>query len=170
MPGHWKLISLGDRKYRLETPSGRRVGWVRGHAVGLLGLRDKNEALAWAPRLRRALDNLLGREYPDRYRAVRGFHDLQLVHDGAYEWIAAGNVPIARLVRPSSNEFDGDLAIEFVLPSYVGERVTTAGAAVLANALRERIAAPTLAHIRGESTSRASTRFRPMNRTRGEPV
>lgn len=171
MRGRWKLVSLGDRKYRLETASGRSLGWVRGHAIGLLGPRDKNEALALAPRLRRALDDVLAREYPDRYRPPRDLHDLEVVHDGAYQWIAAGHIPVARLARPSANELAGDMAIEFVLPSYASERVTLAGAAVLADALLERTPSPVLTRIGGESTPRGgSTRPRAMDGRRGRPV
>jgi hypothetical protein len=93
----WKLLSLGDGKYRFETPSGRLLGWIHGRAVGLLGLRDREEALAWAPVLRHAVDNMLAREYPERFQPVRGYADLRMVHDGAYEWIAGDNAPIARI-------------------------------------------------------------------------
>jgi hypothetical protein len=171
MRGRWKLISLGDRKYRLETRAGRIQGWIRGHAVGFLGLRDKAAALACAPTLRRALDAVLVREYPDRYQPVRDFHDLLLVHDGAYEWIAARDVPIARLDRPGSKEFDGDTAIEFVLPSYASEQVTIAAAAVLAHTLHARDQCPSLTGEDRRPTSRGvSARPRGMNRTRDVAV
>ena len=137
MLGTWKLVSLGDRKYRLEAPSGRVLGSIHGHAVRLFGVVDEHEALTSAPALRRALDQLLAREYPDRYRPAHDFVDLHLAHDGAYEWIAAGIIPIARLHRPSAKSSNGGLAIEFVLPSYASERVTVAGAAILANTLHE---------------------------------
>lgn len=142
MNSTWTLVSLGDRKHRLETPSGRRLGWIHGHVVGLSGLRDHREALAWAPALRHALDDTLARHYPDRYHPVSEFADLRLVHDGAYEWIAAGDVPIARVSRPSSARTERSLALEFVLPSYASERVTITSAEVLATILHEQILSP----------------------------
>lgn len=142
MNSTWKFVSLGDGKYRLETPSGHILGWIHGHVVGLSGLRDHQDALAWAPTLRHALDDALARHYPDRYHPVRDFADLRLVHDGAYEWIAAGNVPIARVYRPSSARMDRSFALEFVLPSYVSEGVTIASAEVLAITLHERMVSP----------------------------
>lgn len=157
MNSQWKLVSLGDRKYRLETPSGGVLGWIHGHAVGLLGLRNQDEALSWAPTLRRPLDDMLARQYPDRYRPVRDFVALHLVHDGAYEWIAAGNVPVARVHRPSSQEPNGCFAVEFVLPSYASERVTIAAAAILASTLYERILSPLFACEIGKSSSRRAS-------------
>jgi len=142
MSSTWKLVSLGDRKHRLEGPSGHMVGWIHGQAIGLSGLVDDQEALAWAPSLRRALDDTLGRHYPGRYRPVSGYTDLRLVHDGAYEWIAAGNVPIARVYRSTSGRTDNCVALEFVLPSYASERVAIAGADALVTVLKERILSP----------------------------
>ena len=142
MNSTWKLVSLGDRKHRLETAAGRVLGWIRGHAVGLFGLRDESDALTWAPSLRRALDDALAREYPERYQPVRDFSNLRLVHDGAYEWIAAGDVPLARVHRPSSERGDDRFALEFVLPSYASEAVTITAATMLATMLYERILSP----------------------------
>lgn len=141
MNSTWKLISLGDRKHRLETASGRLLGWIRGHAVGLSGLRDEKEVLTWAPSLRLALDDALARQYAERYQPVSDFSNLRLVHDGAYEWIAAGDVPLARVHRPSSKRGDR-FALEFVLPSYASEPVAIAAARRLATMLHERILSP----------------------------
>lgn len=148
----WKLVSLGDRKHRLETAAGRVLGWIRGHAVGLFGLRDESDALTWAPSLRRALDDALAREYPERYQPVRDFSNLRLVHDGAYEWIAAGDVPLARVHRPSSERGDDRFALEFVLPSYASEAVTITAATMLATMLYERILSPSFTCDTEEST------------------
>ena len=154
MSSTWKLVNLGDRKYRLETASSRLIGWIQGHAIGLSGLRDAGEALEWAPALRRALDDALVRQYPDRYRPVEDLADLRLVHDGAYEWIAAGDVPIGRLHRPSSNRPAGCLTVEFVLPSYASEEVTIACAEILATMLYDGILARSLDCEGGEAPSR----------------
>lgn len=141
MNSTWKLVSLGDRKHRLETGSGRVLGWIQGHAIGLLGLRDEKEALTWAPSLRLALDDALARQYPERYQPVKDFSNLRLVHDGAYEWIAAGDVPLARVHRPSERG-DDRFALEFVLPSYASEAVAIAAATTLETMLYERILSP----------------------------
>ena len=152
MNSTWTLISLGDRKHRLETASSRVLGWIHGHAVGLSGLRDETEALTWAPSLRLALDDALARQYPERYQPVRDFSNLRLVHDGAYEWIAAGDVPLARVHRPSSERGDHRFALEFVLPSYASEAVTITAATMLAMMLYERILSPSFTCETEEST------------------
>lgn len=152
MNARWELVGLGDRKYRLETLSGRMLGWIHGHAVGLLGLRDDQEALTWAPSLRRAVDDALMRHYPDRYRPVTDFAKLHLVHDGAYEWIAAGHVPIARVYRSESGRADGRVALEFVLPSYASEQAVIAGADVLVTMMHERNLTPLPMYETEEST------------------
>ena len=144
MNSTWKLVSVGDRKYRLETASSRLIGWIHGHAIGLSGLRNDSDALKWVPALRRVLDDALGRQYPDRYRPVADVADLRLVHDGAYEWIAAGDVPIGRLHRPSADRSDRCLTVEFVLPSYASEEVTIACAEMLATMLYDGILARSL--------------------------
>lgn len=152
MKAAWKLVSLGDRKYQLEMLSGHVFGWIHGHVIRLLGLRDVNEALMSAPVLRRSLDDMLAREYPSRYQPIRDFADLRLVHDGAYEWIAAENVPIARVHRPPSGKSADGLGVEFVLPSYASERVTIACAAILADTLHERILSSVFTEEGREST------------------
>jgi len=152
MSSTWNIVSLGDRKHRLEGPSGHVIGWIYGQVIGLSGLLDDQEALAWAPSLRRALDAALLRHYPDRYRPVQDFTELRFVHDGAYEWIAAGNVPIARVYRSPSGQADHGVSMEFVLPSYVSERATIACANVLVTILKERILSPLLMDETEESS------------------
>jgi hypothetical protein len=59
------------------------------------------------------------------------------VHDGAYEWIAVGAVPLARLHRPRGTAPPNDsFAIELVLPSSTTN--TSAVSAALAIADRRR--------------------------------
>src|SRR5689334_17589015 len=158
MSSTWNMVSLGDRKHRLEGPSGHVIGWIHGHAIGLSGLLDDQEALAWAPSLRRAVDDTLERHYRGRYRPVKEFTDLRLVHDGAYEWIAAGNVPIARVYRSASGRVDGSVALEFVLPSYASERATIACADVLLSVVKERILSPLLTGESEESSHVGTTK------------
>jgi hypothetical protein len=157
MSSTWNIVSLGDRKHRLEGPSGHMIGWIHGHAIGLSGLLDDREALAWTPSLRRALDDTLVRHYPGRYRPVTDFTELRLVHDGAYEWIAAGNVPIARVYRTVSGRGGGCVAVEFVLPSYVSERAAIASANTLMTMLKERMLSPSLTDETEESSHVGTT-------------
>lgn len=123
----WRLVSLGDGNHRLETVSGRTIAWVRGHAVGVDGFRSRADALVAAPRLRRIVDEVLAREYPARHIGPRRSAAFRLVHDGAYEWVAAGNVPVARVLPPRATGLPNDLvALEFVLPSSVSEATALA--------------------------------------------
>jgi hypothetical protein len=123
---HWRLISVGDGKHRLESPSGETLAWVRGHAVGIAGFDSVGDALASAPMLHRVVDGVLRREYSAWTSPVAPLGELTLVHDGAYEWIATGSTPVARLHRPGTLHVPNEAAarshaLEFVLPSYVSE-------------------------------------------------
>jgi hypothetical protein len=131
----WRVVSLGDGKHRLESISGRTVAWLRGHAVGVDGFESTAEALAAAPRLRRIVDEILGRAYTARHRPVRLPAALQLVHDGAHEWVAADRVPLARVLQPRTMGVSNEsVALEFVLPSFASEAV----ALVIARALADQ--------------------------------
>ena len=135
----WRLVSLGDRKYRLESASGKTAAWIRGHAVGVAGFDSVAHALRSAPMLRRVVDGILRRAHP-RWRTRLGTRgELTLVHDGAYEWVAAGTRPVARLHRPGTIDVPhqasaGSYALEFVLPSFVSEAATVAIARAIATA------------------------------------
>jgi hypothetical protein len=134
-----RLVSVGDAKYRLENASGLTVGWIRGHAVGVAGFDSVAEAIASAPMLRRVVDGVLRRAYPARHHVVRCRGEPTLVHDGAYEWIANGSSPVARLHRPGTTHVPhqpsaGSYALEFVLPSFASEGATIAVARAIARA------------------------------------
>jgi hypothetical protein len=135
-------VNLGDSKHRLENASGSAVAWVRGHTVGINGLRSIREAVAVAPVLHRTIDTMVARRYPARHRPVRLSGALRLVHDGAYEWIAAGNMPVARVHPPHTMGLRNEsLALEFVLPAFVSETVALAAAKEAAAALMDLLAA-----------------------------
>jgi hypothetical protein len=139
-----RVVSEGDSKYRLEGPSGSDLGWIRGRAVGVTGYKSAGEALAAALSLRRTVDETL-RQFADSPRHELASKTVRLVHDGAHEWLAAGNVPIARLHRPGTRSSPHDAyALEFVLPSRIPESVAILVAQVLAD--------------RGTSAARAATR------------
>jgi hypothetical protein len=128
-----RVVSEGDSKYRLEGPSGSDLGWIRGRAVGVTGFKSEREALGAALSLRRTVDESL-RRFEDSPRQELAPKPVRLVHDGAYEWLAAGNVPIARLHRPGTRVSPDDAyALEFVLPSRIPESVALMVAQVLAD-------------------------------------
>jgi hypothetical protein len=135
-----RVMADGERHYRLEGEAATHVGWIRGQTIGLRGLRSEDEVLAgvaltWAP-----LDVALGRHYFGRLRRAVALNALRFVHDGAYEWISDGTVPLARVRRPPANQHDGDFAIEYVLPSYASEGALIAIAQLLGGVMQEFLA------------------------------
>ena len=126
------LLPDGEHRYRLIDGDGREVGWIRGRAVRFLGFLSEEEMVKAASKAWRALQTVLA-------RAVGGAADesppsqLRFVHDGAYEWISDGMIPIARIFR-SKSPFEAPLAIELVMPS-PDEQLTKAAALAIAEAL-----------------------------------
>ena len=113
------VVNEGDGKYRLEDARGVAAGWIRGHSVGLTCFRSVADALHAAPRLHQTLDAVLRQQHPEWRRHQVRYDALQLVHDGAYEWIAAGNLPLARVYRRTPAALPNDtVSLELVLPSY----------------------------------------------------
>ena len=133
------VLAGRDGQHRLEDATGRRVGWVRGRAIGFRGMRSVDEVMATAVVAWPRLEAALGRHYFGRppQEPVRG--PLRLAHDGAYEWVTDGQRPLARLHRPLSDVGDGEFAIEFVLPSYATEGVAVAVAQAVGLAIRSHL-------------------------------
>jgi hypothetical protein len=133
-----RILSEGEDRHRLESASGARVGWIHGHAIGFRGIESESAAMRAAVPAARALEAILLREYPGRPRHESSAA-VKLVRDGAYEWIAAGAHPLARLLRPvddrPSDPFDSTFGIELVLPSYSTEGVAIQAAEALSRAL-----------------------------------
>lgn len=123
------FIDGNDDRLRLENAVGDVLGWIRGHGVGFGGLPSEKAAVraavaAWSP-----LEETLQRAYPGRPPRPIKESTIRLVHDGAYEWIADGHRPIARLLRPHTARNPGDsFGIEFMLPSFATQHVTIAAA------------------------------------------
>ena len=135
-------VNEGDGKYRLESTRGAAAGWIRGHTVGLKGFESVADALRAAPMLHQTLDAVLRQHHREWRRHNVRYDALQLVHDGAYEWIAAGNRPLASVptdsgciaqrhgehrdgsavVQQEATILSAALAIEECLRMYVGER------------------------------------------------
>ncbi|MFL5615367.1 MAG: hypothetical protein ACJ796_16990 [Gemmatimonadaceae bacterium] len=137
---NWKLVSEGDRKFRLEDQWGEMVAWARGHVVGLNGFFSMAESMAAVPILLQALDEVLERQCPSWRRPEVDYDMMHLVHDGAHEWIAVGAVPLARLHRPRGDAPPNDsFAIELVLPSYVTESTAITAAHAIADRRRELV-------------------------------
>jgi hypothetical protein len=136
----WKLVSEGDGKYRLDDQWGEMVGWARGHVVGLNGFFSVAESLAAVPVLVQAVAEILEKECLRRRLPEVDYDMMRLVHDGAYEWIAVGAVPLARLHRPRGTASPNDsFAIELVLPSSATEATAISAAIAIVARRRDRV-------------------------------
>jgi hypothetical protein len=132
----FRVLGEGDDRHRLEDAAGARIGWINGRAIGLRGLASESVAMRAAVAASHALETALRREYPGRPRQPLAVDELQIVHDGAYEWVADGARPLARLLRPMADVApdhpDASYGIELVLPSYSTEGVAISSALTLA--------------------------------------
>lgn len=136
----WKLVSEGDAKYRLEDQWGEMVAWARGHLVGVNGFFSVAESMAAVPILVHAVDEVLEKEYLRRRLPDVDYDMMRLVHDGAYEWIAVGAIPLARLHRPRCTVPPNDsFAIELVLPSSATEVTVVSAALAIADRRRKHV-------------------------------
>jgi len=144
----------GENRHRLENGARAQVGWIRGRAIGFGGFTSERGAMRAALVGSRALQTALRREYPGWPRQDSASNGLRLVHDGAYEWVTDGIVPIARLLRGRADVIPvPPLGIEYVLPSFASEGVAIMMAQALARALQ-----PHLPELRAASSaSSAST-------------
>lgn len=134
-----RVLSDGDDRYRLENEDDVQIGWINGRAIGFRGFATEGDAKEGAVAAWQALDLVLRRQYPGWPSYTPALDELQLVHDGAYEWFADGTSPIARLVRPQRRAYDTTFGIELVLPSYASEGV----AITAAHAVGAALATPT---------------------------
>jgi hypothetical protein len=138
------FIDGNDDRLRLEDPAGRKIGWIRDHTLGFGGLTTEKAALWAAVDAWRSLEKTLQRVYPGREPRPVDESNVGLVHDGAYEWIADGSRPIARLLRPRTERNSEDsFALEFLAPSYATQHVTIAAAQAVWEVLSEHIASVT---------------------------
>jgi hypothetical protein len=128
-----RILGAGERAYRLLDDHDREVGRIRGHAIRFGGFTTEREAMAAAAVGGRALATTLA---IGPQPAGRVPTDLRLVHDGAYEWIASGSAPLARLHRPRTDATAGSFAIEYVLPQRTSDGTAISAAQVVHRALR----------------------------------
>ena len=143
----FSVLQDGPRRHRLADGTGADVGWIRGRAIGFRGLRNKSDAIAAASAGWRSLQTLLRRGYARWPRQVVDWERLRFVHDGAHEWVSDGRIPLARLQRMPRHVPDGqaesapgaasahELAVEFVVPSWMDEAAMIPIAHLLRNVL-----------------------------------
>jgi hypothetical protein len=138
------FIDGNDDRLRLEDLTGRQIGWIRGHTFGFGGLANEKAAIRAAVDAWRSLEKTLQRGYPGRAPRPVNESNVGLVHDGAYEWIADGFRPIARLLRPrTARNSEDSFALELLAPSYATQHVTIAAAQAVWEVLSEHIAPTT---------------------------
>ena len=121
----------GPRRYQLTDGTGAELGWIRGRAIGFRRFRNRTDAIAAASAGWRSLQSLLRRQYAAWPRQVVAGQVLRFVHDGAHEWVSDGRIPLARVQRLAH-----DLAVEFVVPSWMDDEAMIP----LAHALRDAVA------------------------------
>jgi hypothetical protein len=134
------ILEDGVNRHRLEDAYGNQVGFIRNGTIRLYGLTSRADAIVAAMIVWEALDAALAREFAGwpRHRPVLG--RLRVLHDGAYDWIADGAKPLARLLRmPMDRASDDTLAIEFVLPSYASQGAAISAAQVMATAFEDYV-------------------------------
>ena len=129
----FSVLADGPGRYRLENGTGADAGWICGKSIGFRGLRNEAEVIVAASAGWRTVQSLLHREYAGRPRQEVNWERLRFVNDGAYEWVSDGRIPLARVFRTShaaARSSDGpvttypprrQLAVEFMMPSWMGE-------------------------------------------------
>ena len=138
------FIDGNDDRLRLEDPAGRKVGWIHDRTFGFGGLANEKAALRAAVDAWRSLEKTLQRGYPGRAQRPVNESNVGLVHDGAYEWVADGFRPIARLLRPcTGRNYEDSFALEFLAPSYATQHVTIAAAQAVWEVLSEHVPSAT---------------------------
>lgn len=134
------IVASGDDGYRLEGEDGATVGSLRRGIIRLGRFEDEAALLEAAPVLWRALEGALRMHFAGWPRYAPAPGTLGLAHDGAYEWVSDGKVPLARLVRVDAGTAGAHLALEYVLPSFASEGVAITVAQALARALESHLA------------------------------
>lgn len=121
------FIDGNDDRLRLEDQNGEKIGWIHGHAIGFGGVASEKDALVAAGEASRALESTLQRAYTGGTSTRLWNSKIEVMYDGAYEWIVAGFRPLARLLRPhTERNIEDSFALEFLVPSYATQHVTLA--------------------------------------------
>ena len=159
------FIDGSDDRLRLEDLAGRKVGWIHGNTFGFGRLPSEKIAIEAAVEGWLSLEMALQRGYPGRTARSVDKSNVRLVYDGAYEWIADGIRPLARLLRPfTTRNPEESFALEFLVPYHATQHVTIAAAQAVLETVSRCIPlnswdVPRLAPTFGESAldSRALT-------------
>jgi hypothetical protein len=152
------FIDGNDDRLRLENSAGQIIGWIRGHGFGFNGLPSEKAAVRAAIGAWRPLETTLQSGYPGRAPRPIRESNVALVHDGAYEWIADGYRPIARLLRPNTERNSEDsFALEFMVPSYATQHVTIAVAQAVWEVVSQYISSATTREPLPADAPRSST-------------
>jgi hypothetical protein len=143
----FSVLADGPGRYRLGDGTGVDAGWIHGKTIGFRGLRSEAEAIVAASAGWRTLQSLLRREYAAWPRQEVDWERLRFVHDGAHEWVSDGRIPLARVYRTDRGAAHArhdvaatagsarQLAVEFVVPSWMDEEAVIPLAHALWNAL-----------------------------------
>jgi hypothetical protein len=117
-----RVLADGADGYRLLNPDDVIVGWVRGRAIGVAGFTDQPSTIVAALTAFGKLAAWAKNERQFVMPTIEG-QTISVVHDGAYKWLAAGHVPIARLLVLSPIDFASapEHAFELVLHGQVSE-------------------------------------------------
>ncbi len=129
-----RVVSDGADGYRLLSPDGDMVGWVRGRAIGVNGFPSEDAAVAAAIRSYRVLAPWLERQHLHPL-ATLGDEPARLVHDGAHRWVQVGRVPVARLsVEGHTGSGDATHTFEIVVKGTISEGMAIHAALVTVRA------------------------------------
>jgi hypothetical protein len=143
----FSVLADGPRGHRLSNGAGADVGWIRGRGIGFHGLRSESDTIAAAAAGWRSLQTLLHRACSRWPRQRVDWDRLRFMHDGAHEWVSDGRIPLARVLRAprrivavDAGDAPGpgpahELAIEFVVPSWLDEAAMIPVAHALRNVL-----------------------------------
>src|SRR3954468_19346740 len=99
-----RVLADGADGCRLLNPDDGIVGWVRGRVIGVAGFADQASTIVAALSAFRKLAAWLEVEQRVAIPAIDGL-PISVVHDGAYKWLSAGHVPVARLIVRGADDF-----------------------------------------------------------------
>jgi hypothetical protein len=155
------FIDGSDDRLRLEDFAGEKVGWIHGNTFGFAGLPSEKIAIDAAVEGWQSLEKALQRGYPGRTARSVDKSNVRLAYDGAYEWVADGIRPLARLLRPfTTRNPERSFALEFLVPYHATQHVTIASAQAVLESVSRYLPgcsseAPRSAPTRGQSAGEA---------------
>ena len=123
--------------YVISNAAGVAMGWTGTHTIGFGPFATEEAAIAAAAAAWPLMQSGLARHFSGWERVDVDAARLRVVHDGAYEWISDGRVPLARLYGP---DLRGNRSIELVLPSFASDGVAIVLAPVLAGGIEPFLA------------------------------